>query len=166
MQATEGNRVLAETAKQRAPVPRRSRIGVKQIELAEQHLREADSVADVLAVAWEIFDLVGALAAACAEQAADMYPAFMFARGAAVNGRNAVALAPSMTAVCAVSFGNPELSTIGVDDVADMLAALASALGTGLRAAARRAAANGDRIACESAARDADRISELLARRT
>jgi hypothetical protein len=62
------------------------RIGVKQIELIEQHLREADGVADALAVAWEIVDLVGALAASCAEQAADMYPAFMFARGAAVNG--------------------------------------------------------------------------------
>ena len=56
---------------------------MKQI---EQHLREADGVADALAVAWEIFDLVGALAAACAEHAADMYLAFMFARGEAVNG--------------------------------------------------------------------------------
>lgn len=139
---------------------------MSQIELIEQHLREAGGVADVLAVAWEIFDLVGALAAACAEQAADMYPAFMFARGAAVNGRNAIALAPSMTAVCAASFGNPEFSTIDVDEVADMLAALASALGTRLRVAARLAAANGDRIASESAARDADRIGELLARRT
>lgn len=139
---------------------------MKQIELAEQHLREADGVADVLAVAWEIFDLVGALAAACAEQAADMYPAFTFARGAAVNGRYAIAFAPSMLAVRAASSGNPELSTTDVDEVADILAALASALSARLRAAARLAADDGDRIACESAARDAYQIGELLARRT
>lgn len=39
-----------------------------QIKL-EQHLREADGVADVLAAGWEIFELVSALAAAYAEQA-------------------------------------------------------------------------------------------------
>jgi hypothetical protein len=138
---------------------------VKQIELIEQQLREADGVADVLAVAWEIFDLVAALAAACAEQAADMYPAFMFARSAAINGRNAIAFAPSMPADCA-TFGNPELSASDVDEVADDLAALASALSARLRAAARLAADDGDRIACENAARDADQIGELLARRT
>ena len=138
---------------------------MKQIKLVEQQLREADGVADVLAVAWEIFDLVGALAAACAEQAADMYPAFMFARSAAINGRNAIAFAPSMPADCATSFGNPELSASDVDEVADDLAALASALSARLRAAARLAADDGDRIACENAARDADQIGELLARR-
>lgn len=136
---------------------------MEQIELIEQHLREADGVADVLAVAWEVFDLVGALAAACTEQAADMYSAFMFARGAAVNGRNAIAFAPSMPAVRAASFGNPELSASDVDEVADILAALASALSGRLKAAARLAADDGDRIACENAARDADRIGELLA---
>jgi hypothetical protein len=136
---------------------------VKQIELIEQHLREADGVADVLAVAWEIFDLVGALAAACAEQAADMYPAFMFARSAAVSGRNAIAFAPSMPAVRAASFGNPELSTSDVDEVADNLAALAAALSARLLAAARLVADDGDRITCENAARDADRIGGFLA---
>lgn len=42
-----------------------------QVELAEQHLREADGVADVLAAGWEIFELIGALAAASADKAAD-----------------------------------------------------------------------------------------------
>jgi hypothetical protein len=95
-----------------------------------------------------------------------MYPAFMFARGAAVNGRNTIAFAPSMPTVGAASFGNPELSTSDVDEGADILAALALALSARLRAAARLAADDGDRFACESAARDADQIGELLARRT
>jgi hypothetical protein len=137
---------------------------VKQIELVEQHLGEADGVADVLTVAWEIFDLVGALAAACAERTTDMYPAFVFARSAAVDGRNAVAFAPSVPTVGAALSGRPVLWTGDVSEVADALAGLASALSMRLRATARLAADDGDRVACENAARDADRISELLAR--
>jgi hypothetical protein len=137
---------------------------VKQIELVEQHLRAADGVADVLAAGWEIFHLVGALAAACADQAADLYPAFMFARGAAVDGRNAIAFAPSVPAVGAALSGGAVLSTGDVSEVADALAGLASALSMRLQATARLAEDDGDRIACENAACDADRISELLAR--
>ena len=139
---------------------------MKQIELIEQHLGEADGVVGVLAASWEVFELVGALTAACAEQTADMYPAFMFARGAAISGRNAIAFAPSMPAARASSYVSPEPSMSDVDEVADALAELASALSARLRAAAQLAADDGDRIACESAACDADQISGLLARRT
>jgi hypothetical protein len=137
---------------------------VKQIELVEQHLGEADGVADVLTVAWEIFDLVSALAAACAERTADMYPAFMFARSAAVDGRNAIAFAPSVPAAGVTLSGGAVLWPGDVSEVADALAGLASALSMRLRTVARLAADDGDRVACENAARDADRISELLAR--
>jgi hypothetical protein len=137
---------------------------VKQIELIEQHLGEAIGVADVLAAGWEIFELIGDVAAACAEQSVDLYPAFMFARSAAVDGRNAIAFAPSVPAVDAALSGGPVLWTGDVSEVADALAGLASELSTRLRAVARLAADDGDRAACESAARDADRISALLAR--
>jgi hypothetical protein len=136
---------------------------VKQIELVRQHLFQAAGVADVLAVSWEIFELVGALAATSAELAADMYPAFTFARGSAVSGRNAIAAAPSLSADRLAVAGTPELAAGDVEEVADALAGLASALSARLREAARLAADDGDRIACESAALDADRISELLA---
>jgi hypothetical protein len=137
---------------------------VRQIELIERQLREADGVAGVLAAGWENFELIGVLAADSAEKAADMYPAFMFARGAAVDGRNAIMLAPSMPAGGPASFGSPELSTGDVDEVADALAGLASAMSARLREAALLAVDDGDRIACENAARDADQIGELLAR--
>jgi hypothetical protein len=137
---------------------------VKQIEMIEQYLREADGVADVLAVGWEIFEVISGLAAACAEQVADMYPAFMFARGAAVDGRNAIAFAPSVSPIDAALFGGLELWTDDVSAVADALAGLASALSARLQTTARLAADDGDRIACENAAHDAGRISELLAR--
>ena len=50
-----------------------------------------------------------------------------------------------------------------MDEVADILAALASALSARLLAAAQLVADDGDRITCENAARDADRIGGLLA---
>ena len=81
---------------------------MRQIELTGQRLREADGVAGVLAAGWEIFELIGGLAAACAEQAADLYPAFMFARSAAADGRNAIAFAPSAPAVGTAFSGDAE----------------------------------------------------------
>ena len=76
---------------------------MKQIELARQRLLGADGVPGVLSAGWEIFELVIAVAAASADQSADMYPAFTFARGSAVSGRNAIAFAPSMPSrLCAV----------------------------------------------------------------
>ena len=137
---------------------------MKQIELTGQRLREADGVAGVLAAGWEIFELIGGLAAACAEQAADLYPAFMFARSAAADGRNAIAFAPSAPAVGTAFSGDAELPAGEVSEVADALAGLASALSVRLQATARLAEDDGDRAACENAARDADRIGELLAR--
>ncbi len=136
---------------------------MRQIELAGQHLRAADGVAGVLAAGWESFELIGAVAAASAELAADLYPAFMFARGAAVSGRNAIVLAPSMPAGGPATFGSPEFSAGEVDEVADALAGLASALSGRLREATLLAVADGDRLACQDAAREADRIGELLA---
>jgi hypothetical protein len=71
---------------------------VKQIELARQRLLGADGVPGVLSAGWEIFELVIAVAAASADQSADIFPAFTFARGSAVSGRNAITFAPSMPA--------------------------------------------------------------------
>jgi hypothetical protein len=137
---------------------------VKQIEMIEHRLGQADDVTDVLAAGWEIFEVIGGLAAACAEQTADLYPAFMFARGAAIDGRNAIAFAPSVPTAGLALSGGLELWTGDVSEVGDALAGLASALSARLHATAQLAADDGDRIACENAAHDAGRISELLAR--
>ena len=136
---------------------------MKQIELARERLLGADGVPGVLSAGWEIFELVMAVAAVSADQSADMYPAFTFARGSAVSGRNALAFAPSMPAGYAPS-GPPEPVTGDVYQVADAVAGLASALTARLRDAAGHAADAGDRTACENAADHADQITELLAR--
>src|SRR5215470_17645373 len=102
--------------------------------MMEQYLGEAVGVADVLAAAWEIFELISDLAAVCAEQSVDLYPAFMFARSAAVDGRNAIAFAPSVPAVGAALSGGPVLWSGDASEVADALAGLASALSMRLQA--------------------------------
>jgi hypothetical protein len=135
---------------------------VNQIEQVQQHLHAADGVPAVLSASWEAFELVQAVAAAYADQAADMYPAFTFARGSAATGRNAIALAPSMPA----GYAKPPAITApaagDVYEVADAVAGLTSALSARLREAAGLAADVGDRAACEDAALEAEQISALL----
>ena len=85
----------------------RQEISVEQTELMRQRLLEASSLPGMLAAGWDAFELVGAIASASADQSAGMYPAFTFARGAAVSGRNAIAFAPSMPATPAETGHGP-----------------------------------------------------------
>ena len=133
-----------------------------QIKVIRQHLTDAKGVSGVLSAGWRAFEFVRAVTGASAGQAADMYPAFTFARGAAVSGRNAVACAPSLPADCAPYPGISRPAVTNVHEVADAVAELASVLSGRLREAARIAAEAGDRVACESAASDAEQISRLL----
>ena len=137
---------------------------MEQIQVLRQRLLGADGVPGVLSAGWEVFEFVRVIAAANADQSPDMYPAFTFARGSAVSGRNAIASAPSLPAGYAVPFSIPAPATGDVYEVADAVARLASALSARLSEAAALAADAGDRAACENAARDAERINGLLAK--
>jgi hypothetical protein len=136
---------------------------VKQIKLAHQHLADASDVPAVLAASWELFELIAALASASAVECPDMYPAFTFASGAAVNGRNALAFAPSLPPLPRGAAQDPPKPAGEVYQTADALAGLASALSIRLRETAELPTATADRSACENAASDADRITQLLA---
>ena len=136
---------------------------MNQIKLAHQHLADASGVPAVLAASWELFELIAAIASASAVECPDMYPAFTFASGAAVNGRNALAFAPSLPPLSRGAAHDPPKPVGEVYQTADALAGLASALSIRLRETAELAAATADRSACENAASDADRITELLA---
>ena len=136
---------------------------MERVELLERHLRDAAGVAGVLAAGWEIFEFVGALCEACADQAADLYPAFTFAQGSAVSGRNAIAFAPSLPEGRSASVEDAALPAGNVDEVADAIAGLAATLSGRLRETVAVAVDAGDQAACENAAAEADTISELLA---
>lgn len=135
-----------------------------QIELVHQNLIEADGVPGVLSAGWQVFELVRAVTSASADQAADIYPALTFSRGAAVSGRNALALAPSLPADCVPWQDLPAPVTGDVYEIADAVAELTSALCTRLREAADLAADADDQTACESAAGDAEQVSRLLSK--
>ena len=135
-----------------------------QIKAARQHLIDSDDIFRVLAASWRAFELLRVVTRASADQAADMYPAFTFARGAAVGGRNAVTFSPSFRAECATSPSVPGEIALDVYEVADAAAELAAVLSECLREASATAADAGDRAACEIAADHAERISALLAK--
>lgn len=135
---------------------------MEQADLLERRLADATGIAGVLAVAWEVFEFVRVLCAAGAGQAVDLSPAFTFARGPAVSGRNAIALAPSLPEGFPTPPGSPVASAGEAEEIADAIAGLAAALSERLQDAAGLAVHPDDRAACEDAARDADRISELL----
>jgi hypothetical protein len=139
---------------------------VERIKLIHQRLVDADGLPALLAVAWDTFELVQATASASAGDSPDLYPAFTFARGSAVNGRNALAVAPSMPPVPADSTPTPPDPAADVGRLADLLAALASALSTRLRESAELAPDPADRSACLNAARESDQIISLLTKGT
>ena len=139
---------------------------MNEIRLIHRRLADADGLPAVLAVGWDIFELVGTVASASAGESADMYPAFTFAQGAAVSGRTAIAFAPSMPPISGGA-GHDLPEPLGdADEIADDLAGLASALSMRLRESAGLAADAADRAACENAARQAERITWLLAQGT
>ena len=136
---------------------------MNEIRLIHRRLADADGLPAALAVGWDIFELVGTLASATVGESPDMYPAFTFAQGAAVSGRNAIAFAPSLPPVSGGA-GHELPKPLGeADEIADDLASLASALSMRLRESAGLAADAADRSACENAAREAARITWLLA---
>jgi hypothetical protein len=135
---------------------------VIQLKLTHQRLAGAGDVPAVLAASWEAFELVAAIASASAGDSPGMYPAFTLAGGSAVTGRNALAFAPSMPPVPPDTGQNTPKPAGSVDEIADALAGLASALSSRLRQAAGQAATAGDRSACEDAASEAEQITRLL----
>jgi len=119
---------------------------VNEIRLIRRRLADAGDLPAVLAVG----------------ESPDMYPAFTFAHGAAVSGRNAIAFAPSLPPVSGGAGHELPKPAGDVYEIADDLAGLASALSMRLRESAGLAADAADRSACENAASQAERITWLL----
>ncbi len=100
----------------------------------------------------------------CQDRVPELFAAFMTTADTAVDGREALTIAPSLPLD-----GGAELSTVvaaGADagQVADVLAALAAVLRDRLTDAAALADTPGDRAACQAAAAAAGRICQLMTR--
>jgi hypothetical protein len=128
-------------------------------------LQDADSLPKILTASFESFELIRLLARQYQDRMPSLFAAFMSTADAAVDGREAVTIAPSLPTADASSMplGAPAASA-GLDQVIETLAALGAQLDERLTAAITMTASPGDRAACTEAADAARRIHQLMAR--
>jgi hypothetical protein len=69
---------------------------VQEIGAIQARLREASSVPELLAVSFDAFEAVRVLARSSEEAVPGLFAAFMTAADAAVDGREAITIAPSL----------------------------------------------------------------------
>jgi hypothetical protein len=125
-------------------------------------LRQAGSLPEVLAAGFDAFEAIRISARHCQDKVPELFAAFMTTADAAVDGREALTIAPSLPPA---GGAGPSVAMPTVADSAPgALAALAAALRERLTDAAARAALPGDRTACPDAAEAAGRICQLMSR--
>jgi len=139
--------------------------GVQEISGITTRLRAADSLPDTLVAGFGAFEAIRQLARGCEHRAPALFAAFMTTADAAVDGREAITIAPSLPwdrdGDAGVSM--PQTS-VPVEEIASALAGLGELLRDRLSRAAALAATAADRAACTEAAQAARRICQLMAR--
>jgi hypothetical protein len=139
--------------------------GVHEIEAVADRLHDARSLAELLAVSLDAFEAIRVLARSSEDTDPGLFAAFMTAADAAVDGREALALAPSLPPPPgATPVTSSPAAGAGINTITDALAALGALLGDRLARAADRAFLSGDRAACRQAAEAGRRIHRLMAR--
>ena len=138
-----------------------------RISAAQHRLQHASDLAAVLDAAYEAFEGMLSVIHPVQDPASGLFAAFVMAAASAANGRNALALAPSLpghplTAVPAEQRpwpGEPP------ERVAEVVAGLSQLVAGHLAQAAACAPDTGDRAACRHAAQSARDICGLLSSR-
>lgn len=138
---------------------------MEEITRVAERLRASSDLGETLAAGFDAFEAIRA-AARDGEDDTDLFAAFLLTAGAAVEGRNAVAAAPSLPPARGVTPDGTRPASIAPGTIQEMTAALATLgelLARRLAGAAASAATPGDRAACGGAARAARQIHQLLA---
>jgi hypothetical protein len=137
---------------------------VTQTSSIQNRLRQAASLPETLAAAFDAFEAIRITARNYQNQVPALFAAFMTAADAAVDGREAITAAPSLPPNGAdISPAVP--ADADTDEAADCLAALAAALSKHLTEAASQAEVSpDDQAACHDAAVAASRIGQLMTR--
>jgi hypothetical protein len=140
-------------------------VDVPPTEGIQIRLRQARSLPDTLVVSFDAFEVIRILARQFQDQVPQLFAAFMTTADTAVDGREAITIAPSLPPPSEGTSGliGP-VAGVELDEVVAALAALGALLTDRLTRAAAAAAIPGDRVACEEAAAAAQRISQLMAR--
>jgi hypothetical protein len=138
--------------------------GVPEISGITERLRDADNLPDTLAAGFDAFEAVRQLARGCEDAVPGLFAAFMTTADAAVDGRDAITIAPSLSPDRRGGAGvSMPQASVPVEEIADALAELGALLTDRLSRAALAATAE-DRAACTEAAQAAGRIRQLMAR--
>jgi hypothetical protein len=130
----------------------------------EARLNQAGSLPETLAAGFDAFEVIRMTARYWQDRAPRLFAAFMTAADAAVDGREALTIAPSLPPADGAGPGDTAASSADPAQASDTLAALAAALRDRLTRAADRAVLPGDQAACQDAAQAAGRICQLMAR--
>lgn len=129
----------------------------------EARLHAVSSVPETLAVSFSAFEVIRLAARVNEDQVPGLFAAFMTTADAAVTGREALTIAPSLGACSTAQVSGPR-SGGALDVVTDDLARLGALLSDRLAHAAALAQAPADKAACEQAAEAARQIRDLMAR--
>jgi len=127
-------------------------------------LDQAASLAEILAAGFDAFEAIRIVARDHQDRVPELFAAFMTTANAAVDGREALTIAPSLSPASQARPGQILAAGTGTREAADALAALAAALGERLSQAAALAEVPGDQAACQQGAAAAWRICELMTR--
>ncbi len=130
----------------------------------EVRLEQAASLPEALAAGFDAFEVIRIAAREFQDRMPGLFAAFMMTADAAVDGREALTVAPSLPLADGAEPGDAVPEGADAGQVADALAALAVVLRDRLSRAAALADLSGDRVACQDAAQAAGRICQLMAR--
>ena len=134
------------------------------IYIAQQRLQEADGLDAVLDAAYAAFEGMLSVIHPVQDPASGLFAAFVMAAASAADGRNALALAPSLPGhpLLAVPAEQQSWSGEPPERVAEVVAGLSHLVAERLTEAAASAPDTGDGAACRHAAQSARDICGLL----
>jgi len=134
------------------------------IDVAQQRLQQAGDLAGILDAAYEAFEGMVSVIHRVQDPASGLFTALVMAAASAADGRNALALAPSLPGhpLLAVPTEQQPGSGEPPERVAEVVTGLSHLVAERLTQAAASAPETGDQAACQHAARSAQDICGLL----
>ena len=137
--SSQANGPAAEPpAQQSAGSQTRKVDGVQDVEALATRLREACSLPELLAVSFEAFEAIRVLARRSEDTVPWLFAAFMMAADAAVDGREAITIAPSLSPAPSGTLpASPPAADAEIKTITDAIAALGGLLDERLTDAAK-----------------------------
>jgi hypothetical protein len=138
---------------------------MREIGAIMARLREAAELPALLAVGFDAFEAIRILARGAEDAVPALFAAFMTAADAAVDGREAITIAPSLPSAHAggLPADREPGASDSIENVTGTLAVLGELLDGHFTDAAACASLPGDRAACQEAAAAARQIHLLMA---